>query len=294
MQTITIKATGGLVLVDTSYFVFNRYFATLKWYRISTKEAVDISNLHNNSVFMTALRAHIDKDLTNIITHPYLLNSFVPKLPMKHKSRQGVNNTLLLCMDCKRADIWRIKAYPKYKQSRKVSGDININVIGAFYDHLNEYVSSGKAQRVDIAHLEADDVIYLSIKVIRSLKQYNHPILVITNDSDFLQMLSMNTQVVNMTGLHLIERAVTSDGRISTMVKVLTGDKSDNIDGLQCIAGDKQALVVAKMTEKNRIAWIADKGCMEGYKLNKKLILLSQIPRYLAQALNKAYTFKTI
>ena len=296
MQTLTIKGSGGLVIVDTSYFVFNRYFATLKWYRISTKSSAnDVSELHNNSTFMTALRAHIDKDMTNFITHPYInTHTFSPKLPMKHKSRQGVNNALFLCIDCKRTDIWRMKAYPAYKQSRKVSNDININVIGAFYDQLNEYVSSGKAQKIDMPRLEADDVIYLSMKKIRALKQYNNPIMIITNDSDFLQMLPLNAYIFNMTGLPLVERAITQDSRVAIMVKVLTGDRSDNIEGLSCIVGDKQALTIAKMTEKNRLEWVTEKGCLDTYRLNKKLILLAQIPRYLAQAFYKAYTFETI
>lgn len=295
-ETVTIPRDDGLVIVDTSYFVFNRYFATLKWFRISTKTVVDIAELHNNSTFMTALKAHIDKDLANLLTYPYMTSPFTSKLPLKHKSRQGVKNTLLLGIDCKRADIWRMKAYPGYKQSRKVSADININVIGAFYDHLNSYISLQKAQRVEMGRLEADDVIYLTIKKIRALKEYQHPILAITNDSDFLQLAPLGTYVINMTGVNLIERAVVSDSKVAIMVKVLRGDKSDNIEGLACVNSDKQALLVANMTEKSRSDWIAEKGqsCADVYRLNKKMILLSQIPRYLAQAFYKSYSFKTI
>lgn len=304
-MNFSIHANEGVVLIDTGYYIFNRYFATLRWFRIVSKGTVDvnIATLDTNEVFTNAFKSHILKDVHNLATYPYITEKrFNPKLPMKNKRRQGVKNKLIFCLDCKRSDIWRMKFYSTYKQSRKHSNEINMNVIGMFHNFLNDLVSSSDNNivKVFMDKLEADDCVYLILKQLRTNKPtaYPHPVLVITNDNDFLQMIQLNAIVVNMLGVYLSERAIHASAKISTFLKVLTGDLSDNISGVPCVSGDpKQAIALAAKTEKARMQWIFEHGgqsCIKVYKLNKKMILLHMIPRYLAQRFNTNYSFKII
>lgn len=298
---IPISIDKGIVLVDTSYYMFNRYFSSLKWYKISKQSDVSIQELHNDIVFVTAFKKHILADVMKFAMFPYLDRPFSPKLPQRHKR---FRNTVMFCLDCKRCDIWRMAIYPEYKASRKQLTDLNVNMVGIFYDYLeyllNNAITNEHGQldivKLSLPQLEADDVVYLTLKQLRSSHPtYIHPVLVITNDNDFLQMTPINAIVTNMQGLQLTQRMAADDTKTSTMLKVLLGDVSDNIKGVPCVS-TQSALTLAKMKEKQRQEWIVEhtKGsgihsCIKVYKSNKKLILLRHIPKHLAQSFNDKY-----
>lgn len=295
-EEIVVKTNEGLVLIDTGYYLFNRYFATLKWYRIVTKAEVNIAELHTNEVFVNAFKTHVQTDITKFAMFPYLEKRFSPRLPQKNKK---VRNKLIFCLDCKRSNIWRTQLYPQYKASRKQSTDMNMNIVGIFHDFVDEMqakrVGGIDITKLSLEGLEADDIVYFTIKNLRP--RYEQPILVITNDNDFIQMIPMNVAVVNMKGVYLAERALHKNPRVSHIMKVLLGDVSDHIKGVPCIKNNQLALMVAEMTEKERQKWISEYGspsCTKAYKFNKKLITLSQIPKNLAQSFTEKYKFSVI
>lgn len=296
-EDITIMTNEGLVLIDTGYYMFHRYFASLIWFRIVKKdETVDVSELHNNSEFIDAFKGHIKADVLKFAMYPYFEKRFGPRLPLKNKR---VRNRIMFCLDCKRSDIWRTKIYPQYKASRKHATDMNMNIVGVFYDYLEELMKelqeTVSISKLSLDGLEADDVVYFTIKSLRP--KYEQPILVITNDNDFVQMVNLNVAVVNMKGVYLLERAIDQDPKINRIVKILMGDISDNIKAVPCIKSNRQvALSVAHMTEKDRHIWMKGHGteCLRAYKLNKKLISLSLIPKNLAQTFAKKYKFTVV
>jgi 5'-3' exonuclease len=195
-----------------------------------------------------------------------------------------------------------MKIYPEYKQTRKQASDMNMNMVGIFHDYvdtLNGYdtgVGDLDIVKLSVDNLEADDVVYLTLKTLRSVS-YSDPVLVITNDNDFLQLISMKAIVTNMQGTLLSDRMLAEDSKTSIMLKVLMGDVSDNIKAVPCIgAAKKTALAVASMSERERQEWIVERtvgsgirSCIKAYKLNKKLILLSNIPKTLTQNFLEKY-----
>lgn len=299
-MNFTVQSDKGLVLIDTGYYLFNRYFATLKWYRIVKKETIDIASLHTTDEFVDAFKTHIRNDLTKYATFPYIHKKFSGHLTKKKRPYQ---NKIIFCIDCPRAKIWRMRHYSSYKGTRKQSADMNMNMVTIFYefmDSLNE-LSEAEAECMDICKaskdgLEADDIVYLMMKRLRQ-EGYKSPILVITNDNDFIQMVSMNAIVANTKGVHLQER-VQHDPNVSIMLKILTGDTSDNIKGVPCIGNNMTlALEVGAMKEKERMAWIEEHGGVDSiraYHLNKKLILLSKIPSPLVRGFHDKVTLKVI
>jgi 5'-3' exonuclease len=296
---IPIDIKNGIVIVDTGYYLFNRYFATLKWYRIVNKQPLDIPTLHEDPVFVDAFKAHIYSDISKLAMFPYLDRPFTPRLPKKNRR---VRNKIIMCLDCKRSEIWRMKFYPEYKQTRKQASDMNMNMVGIFHDYvdtLNGYdtgVGDLDIVKMSVDNLEADDVVYLTLKTLRSVS-YSTPVLVITNDNDFLQLISMKAVVTNMQGTLLSDRMLAEDSKTSIMLKVLMGDVSDNIKAVPCIgAAKKTALAVASMSERDRQEWIVERtvgsgirSCIKAYKLNKKLIILSNIPKTLTQNFLEKY-----
>lgn len=297
---IPIDINKGLVVVDTGYYLFNRYFATLKWYRIVNKEQLDIATLHEDMAFVEAFKNHIYSDFSKLAMFPYLSRPFTPRLPKKNRQ---VRNKIIMCLDCKRSDIWRMNIYPEYKQTRKQASDMNMNMVGIFHDYvdtLNGYdtgVGELDIVKMSVDNLEADDVVYLTLKTLRS--SYSNHVLVITNDNDFLQLISMKAIVCNMQGTLLSDRMLAEDSKTSIMLKVLMGDVSDNIKAVPCIgANKKNAFAVANMSERERQEWIVERtvgsgarSCIKAYKLNKKLIILSNIPKTLTQMFLDKYKF---
>ena len=292
---VTLSSSDGLVLVDTSYYMFNRYFATLKWYRISKKEPVNIETLHENEEFIKAFKQHTLSDITRYAMYPYQERRYTNRLPQKGKR---IRNKVIMCLDCPRNSIWRMRKYPQYKGTRKQVTDININIVAIFYEYLDELIADTEfdIMKMLVDSLEADDVVYLMLKKARAIG-YTNKVLVITNDTDFLQMISMNAIIVNAQGVYLDERSA-YDPYTSIMLKILTGDTSDNIKHVPCLGGNTSlALQIASLPEKNRQMWIKETGgaaCIKVYNLNKKLILLSKIPAPLAQNFANAYVLKSI
>jgi 5'-3' exonuclease len=294
MTSVQLNQDLGLVLVDTGYYIFNRYFATLKWWRIVHKdETVVIDTLHENEEFIAALQTHIMNDLIRYSTFPYIEKRFkITPIPKNKKIR----NMIIFCIDCSRNKIWRMKRYPEYKATRKHVADMNMQVVTKLYEYIDACIADTEnglhVERLGIDQLEADDIVYLTLNQARIIG-YTPQVLIITNDNDFLQMISLGATVVNAQGVYLNERII-YEPKIYTIIKVLVGDLSDNIKPVPCIGTNmKLAAEVAAMTEKQRYNYIKTNGdaqCVKAYNLNKKLILLSMIPTTLAQTFTQKFT----
>jgi 5'-3' exonuclease len=285
---VSLGEGDGIVIVDTSYYFFNRYFATLKWFRISTKAEVDIENLHENEEFVTAFKKHVSKDIDKFATFPYQDRPFATRVPARNKR---VRNKVLFCLDCKRSDIWRMQLYEEYKSTRKPMADLNLDILAIFH----EYLDTLGMCKLCADHLEADDIVYLTIKSLRTF--YERLILVISNDNDFLQLFSMNVAVFNMKYENLADRMlVASDPDTCLMLKILNGDTSDNIKPIPGIT-KSTSMTLAKMSEEAREEYIhglETKETVEMYNLNKKLISLSCIPKDLVCSFENKYLFRGI
>jgi 5'-3' exonuclease len=289
---IILHQDKGLVLVDTGYYRFNRYFASLIWYRKVKKGAVDIASLHEDTEFMVAVRRHVLNDILCYATYPYQTKPF-KKSPVP-KNRK-IRNKVIFCVDCPRASIWRMGYYKAYKGTRSQDEDVNMQALDMIYEYINEQCISATIDGLDVMklnaeRLEADDVVYLTLNHAR-IAGYMPHVLVITNDNDFLQLVPapLRATVVNAKAVDLSARAH-HDPATSTMLKVLLGDQSDNIKAVPGVGSEKQALALTGMTETQRRSWIKEHADLRAYKLNKKLISLSAIPRHWAQKFTLKYT----
>ena len=99
---IRFNSKKNIILIDNSYYIFNRYFATVRWFK-QRKEDFEINHdkIIENKEFMIAFIKHFETDMKKLIS--------------KFKT---IKTNIIFCLDCPRCNIWRNTIYDKYKQTR--------------------------------------------------------------------------------------------------------------------------------------------------------------------------------
>ena len=261
---IRFNSKKNIILIDNSYYIFNRYFATVRWFK-QRKEDYEIihDKIIENKEFMIAFIKHFETDVKKIIS--------------KFKT---IKSNIIFCLDCPRCNIWRNSIYDKYKQSRVKKDNFNSDIFMIFEEYLNN--NNYKTCKYD--NLEADDVVYLIQKKIK--EKIN--IIIITNDNYYIQMYSSNIKIINMQFKDISLR-INFNPNTELLLKIIIGDKSDNIPKI--INGIKKegALKIAQMKEEERIDYLISINAYDNYNLNKKLIDLNEIPINLINNFNEYY-----
>ena len=67
-MSIYINNNKPVILIDQSYYIFNRYFASLSWFRKQIDEdELDFNKLTQNDEFILAFFRHFENDITKLI-----------------------------------------------------------------------------------------------------------------------------------------------------------------------------------------------------------------------------------
>lgn len=295
-ESIHINTTHNLLLIDTSYYIFHRYYATLKWYtyyiqRIQTKFVDSDEETHNEVEAANTVSNSID--YVNIHTNQefigFLQKHFVQDIEKLKKKWKTISPNILFCKDCSRDSIWRNAHHNDYKGTRVVGKTFNGEIFPIFYNIItNSY------KCVSLPCLEADDVVYLTVNNITHTNIFTKEIIVITNDNDYLQMRRPGLHIYNLigTGTNLETRSKGTP-EYDLLLKIISGDTSDNIQAIAPKIGPKTAAKIANMSESERNAWIEAKGpeCVAKYANNTRLVDFRNIPQELQSAFNDKYKF---
>ena len=266
-----------MLLIDTSYYVFHRFHATLKWFLFQ-----DPDPEHDR-----------DRDLTVPCANPEFVEAFTRHFTAdvkKWQKRWRVGSNIVFCLDCPRSEIWRNDIYPGYKGTRVTGSSFDPSIFPIFYTLLMQKGYKTLAG----PRLEADDVVYL---VINQLLHMDPTIIVLTNDNDYLQLRSMSDKISihNMqTNVDKSDLSARSKGspELDLCLKIVMGDASDNIPAIAAKMGPKTALKLAteltvspQDTESTHAVIVAKLGgdCLERYKMNERLVSFQHIPDELAQ-----------
>ena len=260
MSSIIVSKTHPVILIDNSYYIFNRYFATVSWFK-QRQEGFELvhENIIENKEFIIAFIKHFEAD--------------VKKLTKKFKTTR---TNIIFCIDCPRSEIWRNQIYDKYKQSRIKKDNFNSNIFDLFENYLN----ANKFKLCKYDNLEADDIVFLIQKQLNNIKEIK--IIIITNDSDYLQMYSNNVNIFNMQ-LKDLSLKINFNPSTELLLKIIIGDKSDNIPKIQNGMRKDNALKIALMCEEDRTKYLKSHNILDIYNLNKKLIDLNEIPEVIVK-----------
>ena len=252
------------ILVDTSYWIFYRYFAIIQWWGHSNPET-PLNDPYDNEEFVEKFMKTFGESL-----------HIFKKKQKIHKKK----TTILAVRDCPRKDIWRNTLYSDYKGTR---GDKDDGFLGGpFFKHIYQtsnklLYEAGANSVLQFPNLEADDIIAITKNYIR--KKYNDAqIYIIANDHDYLQLLDDNTEIVNFQNKFLKEsKKVFSEPQKNLFYKIVLGDKSDNIMPIFKKCGPKTC---EKYYENNELFLEALKkeNAYEKYELNKKLVDFTELP----------------
>ena len=137
--------------------------------------------------------------------------------------------------------------------------------------------------------LEADDCLaIISNKILKTFPNAN--INIITSDMDYLQLACDNIKLYDLKYKNLCDRKSSfKNAEKDLFVKIVTGDKSDNIKGVFKKCGPKTACKYFENRELFEKKLKEEEGAMERYLLNSKIIDFRQIPEDLIKGFLKKY-----
>ena len=238
-----------MIYIDLSYAIFYRYFATYSWY--SKQEDVDPKKPMKDEVF----RNKYDK----------LFEKMLQDLQKAHKTKE-----IIIGIDCPREHIWRTALYPEYKAGRETSsvfdGEIFTHTLTKLLPELSKIYNIRKYSH---PKLEADDIIAILVR--NAPKDENK--VIITGDYDYKQLLILdNIKIINLKG----QEFVLEDNFLQ--IKIIMGDKSDNIPAIAKKVGIKTAQKLAKDPEALDLFYTKHPNASAQYLANQKLISFDFIP----------------
>jgi 5'-3' exonuclease len=266
------------LLVDTSYTIFYRYFATKQWYNFAHREDTFEEDYEwfDNEIFKNMFEKKFFESFSKII-----------------KKNKIPEQNIIFLRDCPRNKIWRMNYYSQYKANREEAyGSTKGKVFkgGPFFKYTYEKILPELEKNKNIktfihSQLEADDLIYLTKNHLRNLYP-QEKIIIVTSDHDLLQLIDTNTILFNLKNKELNSKSLGSP-QLDIEVKTLQGDVSDNIPGCFKKCGPKTALKLANNKELLLNKFKQNEGSLDKYTLNKMLVDLSNIPSELSQSFNQ-------
>lgn len=269
---IKINLSKPILLVDTSYVIFYRYFATINWMKMAEK----ISKKNEDNDY--------DKILENtdfIKTYKKMFWKCIFDIAKKYKIN---NDNIILCYDCAQKNIWRNDLFSDYKGNREDMKSPHFN--GKIFPHtyeniIPELIKNYKIQIMKIDNAEADDVVAIIHKSIRQ-KNDKANINIITNDNDYLQLGDDNTVIINLAK-KLIKTRGSGDYKKDLFTKIIKGDISDNIPPVFPKCGVKTINKIYENNNELEKMFIKYQESKKKYELNRTLIDFHYIPNNIQQ-----------
>jgi 5'-3' exonuclease len=271
----------NVILIDTSYTTFHRFFATLRWFSFSNK---DIFKEHKDDktydwkqqpIFIEKYTKMYLESIINLVT-----------------KRIYDDSILIFCQDAPSDTLWRHEIAECYKGNRvDLSEKHNFKPTFAYtYDELiPKLVKENKnIYSLKVPRMEADDLIALATKFIK-YKRSDKYVYIVSGDNDFLQLGYDKLFIADYKKDHLIHLSK-EEAREALRQKIVTGDCSDNIPSIfidqkinnkikKAVKENKEEMkIFLKENEKSRLLYLK----------NKKMISFKYIPKHFRKPVYKS------
>ena len=264
MSSVSKASSQTYIFIDGSYFCFYRYHSLLTWWKNAYPEELDVLNDPIKS------EKFVEKFRKTFVDN-------VKKIPKMLKLDKNSNPILIVGKDCKRENIWRNELFPLYKANRSCDGFMGGPFFKMVYDD-DLFIEGGASRILSHPKLEADDCIAITVNRLL-VDDDTCNVIIITSDKDYLQLAGERVQIYNLAYKKITEdKSCSGDASCDLFVKILTGDKSDNIPSVFPKCGPKtalkyynnQQLLHDKLNEKEEYK--------NQYQLNKTIISFENIP----------------
>jgi len=253
-------ANNIYIIIDTSYFIFYRYYALIGWWKLAKPET-NLGKPFENSEFVDKFKKTFKEKLLEI--------------PKKLKIKKY---TMLAGLDCPRVKIWRHSLFDKYKENR-VYDDTFLG--GPFFALGINLLKEMNIPTLSHPKLEADDCNALTTKYILA-QNPETKVVIIANDMDYLQLVSPRVKIINLKYKNLTDsKKWSGNAEQDLFCKIVMGDKSDDIPPLFKKCGPKTALKYFE-DKKAFEQQLKRENAYERYEQNKKLVDFNEIPEDLA------------
>ena len=249
-NTITLNQMGKLdkrypvLLVDTSFWLYYRFFALRNWYKRAYPDIVannpNFNMEHNwfeDEIFMSKYQ-----------------KLFIDNIQTICKKYKTVLLNAVFCIDCSHKDMWRLEDNKDYKGTRLVSHLKNeFNSYNLFSYIKKKYLPQLQLlYGVKIIYnnkCEADDIIghFAPYLISNGFSK----VVLLANDNDYLQICSDKISMINGNGQpndYTIANNLSFCGEKYLIKKILIGDTSDNI---KCCAINSGFLESNSVSEAN-------------------------------------------
>ena len=268
------------ILVDTSYWIFYRYYAILQWWKhFKIEQPLPENHIENEEFVEKFTKTFLES-----------LELFKKKQKLhKQRNKSAINTTIIAVRDCPRKDIWRNKLYEHYKGTRPQDNCFNgAPFFKYIYQNNNQKLYEAGANHIlQFPNLEADDIIAIVKQELR-VKYPDSKIYIIANDHDYLQLLDDQTEIINFQYKFLKEaKKVFDEPAKNLFYKIVLGDKSDNIMPVFKKCGPKTCEKYYANKDAFNEALLKEVGAQEKYELNKKLVSFEEIPHDLITSFKK-------
>lgn len=271
-----------LILVDTSYTSFYRFFATIRWFSFAEKDMwkmVKDDKDYDWSLNKTFIEKYKKLYLESII-----------KLIGKKNFKKSM---IIFCLDSKQTTLWRNKIMKEYKGSRtdlskkrnfKTTFSITYKKLIPSIVKNNENIYS-----IKVGTTEADDIIAVITNYFKT-KNPELPIDIISGDEDFKQLGRTNVTFYDYRKKKKAIKLTVEEAKQNLNKKIIYGDNSDNI---KCIFTKEM-----KISNKLKKEIISDKDKLNeflqnnkeasnNYNINKKMIDFDEIPKNITEKIMK-------
>ena len=260
----------NLILIDTSYTLFHRYFATLRWLSLAHN---DIYKEYINNVEYNWIENKIFSE-----KYEKLYIEGIIKLVGKKVYK---NCNIIFCMDTPKEQVWRTELKCDYKGDRFDMSQ-KTNLLPTFRYTYNTIIpnllkNNNNMFKMKLNKLEADDIIATICNYLK--KNPEQKIYLISGDEDFKQLGRPYLYFLNFKTKKPLELTI-EDAKISLHKKILLGDKSDCIKSIfpPRFPTKTKKLIVESIEEFNNFIKI-NKELLNRYNENVKLIDFNFIPK---------------
>ena len=269
-----IHTHNGLVLVDGSYYCFNRYHAIKRWWSFQPESREPDMKPSTSSVFVEKFRT-----------------TFIPAL-MAHRSKHAPNaGDIYVAKDG--CEIWRYGHATDYKAGRDNSKhqDIGFFLVMAYRELYTDSSIKGILYH---PNLEADDCIALAMRRLRAAAPAV-PALIVTSDHDYMQLLDSRTKIVDMEDRDIsCSKKCLGNPELDLFCKIICGDKSDNIKQVFPRVGLKTAAKLFANRDGLEKAFEKNNGSRERFEHNTLMIDFRRIPEELSTQLYATPAFSML
>jgi len=214
-----------LILVDSSFVTFYRFFATIRWFSFAYKEEYkEIMEKYKNEYDWMTNKVFIEK----------YEKMYMDALIKAVKKKVFSNSDIIFCLDSPKETLWRSEIDCNYKGDR-ADLTLKYNFKPTFAYTFNTIIpniikehTNMKKLRIDM--MEADDIIAIICMHMKETDK-DRPIYVISGDEDFRQLGRDSIKFINFKSKQPI--VLTEDeAKLALNKKLVMGDKSDCITSI--------------------------------------------------------------